>query len=134
MVNGHIFFLQIECSSTNVPFSLEFQLFISYLVIEIQIFVNMTKILKNGQKWTKIDVFWPIRWFGRLDRSFGRSSSAEIHRSFGRSFGFGRTLFRREQVYFYFICFGIMCIILNAIWRQHNPICLLNEVLFSFRK
>ena len=92
MVNGHIFFLQIECSSTNVPFSLEFQLFISYLVIEIQIFVNMTKILKNGQKWTKIDVFWPIRWFGRLGRSFGRSSSAEIHRSFGRSFGFGRTL------------------------------------------
>ena len=86
------FFLQFEFNSTNVPLSLEFQLFISYLVIKIQIFVNMKKILKNGQKWTKIDVFWPIRWFGRLDRSFGRSSSAENHRSFGRSFGFGRTL------------------------------------------
>ena len=96
MVNGHIFFLPFESNPTNVPFSLEFQLFISYLVIEIQIFVNMKKILKNGQKWTKIGVFWPIRWFGNLDRSFGRSSSAEIHRSFGRSFGFGRTLETKE--------------------------------------
>ena len=36
--------------------------------------------------------FLVIRRFGNLDRSFGRTDSAEIDRSFGRSFGFGRTL------------------------------------------
>ena len=40
----------------------------------------------------KKDVFSPIRCFGRMAECFGRSSSAEIDRSFGRSFGFGRTL------------------------------------------
>ena len=33
-----------------------------------------------------------IRRFGKFGRSFGRTDSAEIHRRFGRSFGFGRTL------------------------------------------
>ena len=34
----------------------------------------------------------PIRRFGGLTEWFGRTDSAEIGRSFGRSFGFGRTL------------------------------------------
>ena len=34
-----------------------------------------------------------IRRFGQVDRSFGRTVSAENDRSFGRSFGFGRSLF-----------------------------------------
>ena len=38
--------------------------------------------------------FFPIRWFGRIDRSFGRTVSAD----FDRSFGFGRTLLKLVSI------------------------------------
>ena len=53
MVNGHIFFLQFESISINVPFSLEFQLFISYLVIEIKI--PICKYENNLEKLPEMD-------------------------------------------------------------------------------
>ena len=49
-------------------------------------------MLKIRQNSPKNDVFSPIRCFGSLHRSFGRTDSAKNGRSFGRSFGFGRTL------------------------------------------
>ena len=44
----------------------------------------------------KNDVFRRFGRFGNLHRSFGRTDSAEIGRSFGRSFGFGRTLAKND--------------------------------------
>ena len=48
--------------------------------------------LKIAENSPKITFFSPIRWFGNLPRSFGRTTSAGNDRSFGRSFGFGRSL------------------------------------------
>ena len=53
---------------------------------------QIRKLVKNSQKMAKNDVFRRFGRFGNLHRSFGRTDSAEIGRSFGRSFGFGRTL------------------------------------------
>ena len=53
MVNGHICFLPFESNPTNVPFSLEFQLFISYLVIEIKILI--CKYENNLEKLPEMD-------------------------------------------------------------------------------
>ena len=85
-----------------------YQYSIFKLVLFGQLLVNFKlvlfgQLLENcwkSQKLVKNNVFSPIRWFGGLHQSFGRTDSAEIGRRFGRSFGFGRTLQHTEENYY----------------------------------
>ena len=58
----------------------------------LKYYFNFVNIFKKLREIGKNAVVLLIRWFGRFHRSFGRTVSAVFDRSFGRSFGFGRTL------------------------------------------
>ena len=71
---------------------------------------------KKYVKLAKNDVFSPIRCFGRVAECFGRSSSAEIDRSFGQSFGFGRTLpiFKQKHELSHYDCLYYVFLLVEA--------------------
>ena len=70
--------------------------FVKKEIILLKIFEKFVQNWRKiGKKLAKISSKWrflPFRYFGRLTERFGRTISANFDRSYGRNFGFGRTL------------------------------------------